>query len=153
MNTTVVIPKSVYIDEIKGHEGRTIRNIEEKTKTKIRRPYDSNPADRKLTVSDWGVAYIRKSKDTLFLRKSGRNNSRNTEPTVPSIGKDGFLQGASTSGRRHQCLLALCQTVVAKLMLFVLFFSHLDLRLRKPCRGGCRQGRRRDSAPSERAPG
>ncbi|KAH7725630.1 hypothetical protein AAVH_06810, partial [Aphelenchoides avenae] len=54
MNTTVVVPETFCIGYIIGHDGRTIRNIAERTKTKIRWPNKSNPADRKFTVYGYG---------------------------------------------------------------------------------------------------
>ncbi|KAH7694048.1 hypothetical protein AAVH_38911, partial [Aphelenchoides avenae] len=54
MSTTVVVPDSVYIGYVIGRDGRTIRSIEERTKTEIRWPYKWNPADRKFTICGYG---------------------------------------------------------------------------------------------------
>ncbi|KAH7702841.1 hypothetical protein AAVH_29997 [Aphelenchoides avenae] len=75
MSTTIVIPESVYIGYIIGSGGRTIRSIEKRTKTKIRWPYKSNPADRKFTIygfGNHGAADINNAIDVILQLVNGR---------------------------------------------------------------------------------
>ncbi|KAH7725654.1 hypothetical protein AAVH_06836 [Aphelenchoides avenae] len=90
MNATVVIPGSVYIGYIIGRGGRTIRSIEEKTKTKIRWPYKSNPADRKFTINGFGShasADVDKAVDEMLQLVNGRLTSME----LPSLQKNQLL--------------------------------------------------------------
>ncbi|KAH7702840.1 hypothetical protein AAVH_29996, partial [Aphelenchoides avenae] len=90
MSTTIVIPESVYIGYIIGSGGRTIRSIEERTKTKIRWPYKSNPADRKFMIYGFGwdaVTDVDNAVDEILQLVNGRLAAK----VLPILEKDQLI--------------------------------------------------------------